>query len=206
MSTAIKDIRPIQCIFYSHVWAIHMLKHAGLGSFENQVLIELATISNLAAIFGEQGKARFGLAGMLRLSGRLEQFAQEFKNVPARLILAPKPEIPASALCSAVGLLATTPSFYQKATLLVHLNDAPQFASAYPYVNCFSMLWDIADVPTPTLVQLAQILVENHCITQETWRGFHLYKHPNRPVPDMKDRLATLKSILDDYPTLSGNN
>jgi hypothetical protein len=184
------------------VWAVHLLKQAGFNNLDNHILVELATTSNLAPVFGEQGKPRFGLAGMLRLSGRLEQFAQEFKNVPARLILAPKPEIPAAALCSAVGLLATTPSLYQKVILLIHINEASQFLAAYPYVNHFSIFWDIADNPSAALVSLAEILVNNQLLTSETWQGFHFYRHPNRPVPEIKERLAAFENVLQEFPSL----
>lgn len=196
--------RPIHCIFYSHAWAVHMLKYAGVNPDENPVVVELATASNLAPVFGEQGKARYGLSGLLRLSGRLEQFAQLHKNVIAPLVLAPRPEIPASALCSAVGLLGSTPSPYQKVYLLVHIDDAPKFAGAYPHAQKFSILWDLGDEPTAALGPLAEALVDNHCVSSETWGGFDFYQHPNRPVPDAAERQEAFQQVLREYPLLAG--
>ncbi|MEY3220281.1 MAG: hypothetical protein RIT27_1638 [Pseudomonadota bacterium] len=195
--------RPVNCLFYSHVWAIHMLKHAGISSFEKQVLIELAVSSNLAPVFGEQGKARYGLAGLLRLAGKLEQFVQTFKYVPAPLILAPRPEISAPALCSAVNLLPITTSDFQSVTLLVHIDDAPLFLSAYQAVSKFSILWDLADAPTPALVQLAELLTTHAFLTKETWAGFHLYKHPNRPIVDADNRRDLFQQTFQDFPDLA---
>lgn len=197
--------RPLRCIFYSHVWAIHMLKQAGLGAFDDKhVLVELAENSHLAAVFGEQGKPRFGIAGLLRLSGRLTQLTQTFKNVPAPLILAPRPGMTAAMLCSAAALLHTTPGEFETATLLVHIDDAPLFANAYAHVDQFSLLWDVQDPPTPALVKLAQTLAEQQVLSQDNWRGFNLYRHPNRSSPESAERLQHFKTLLQDYPLLSG--
>ncbi|OUD13078.1 hypothetical protein [Thioflexithrix psekupsensis] len=182
-----------------------MLKQAGLGAFDQQqVLIELAENSHLAAVFGEQGKPRFGIAGLLRLSGRLDSLVQTFKNVPSPLVLAPRPAMPAAMLNSAVGLLASTPAPYETATLLIHVEDAPLFAGCYAQVNEFSVLWDVLDPPSPALVAMAQTLADQQVITQHTWRGFHLYRHPNRNSPDAVDRMQQFKTILQDYPLLTG--
>jgi len=97
--------RPLHCVFYSHVWAVHMLKAANLGDMNKLVFIELASASNFASVFGLQGKARYGLAGLLQLGGRLEQVAQTLKYVPAPMVLAPHPPVPSAALCSAAAML-----------------------------------------------------------------------------------------------------
>ncbi len=198
------ETRTVQCIFYSHPWAVHMLKHAGLGEFDaNQVLVELAEVSNLAPVFGEQGKARWGLAGLLRLSGRLEQLVQTFKNVPSPVVLSPKPEVPAASLCAAAGMLAHTPGPHAKATLLINIQDAELFIPVYPHVDRFSILWDLADPAHGGLVKLAEVLAANHCLTPETWAGFHVYKHPNRAVSDAEQRRADFNRILEEFPALA---
>ncbi len=195
--------RPVHCLFYSHVWAIHMLKYAGIKNFEKQVLVEVATSSNLAPVFGEQGKARYGLAGLLRLAGKLEQFTQTFKYVPAPLILAPKPEVSIPALCSAVNLLSVSPSDFEGVILLIHVDEAPLFASAYQTVSKFSILWDLADAPTPALVKLAETLATNSFLNKETWAGFHLYKHPNRPILDVETRRDLFQQTFQSFPELA---
>lgn len=195
--------RPVHCIFYSHVWAVHMLKNAGIASFEKQVLIEVAVSSHLAPVFGEQGKARYGLAGLLRLAGKLEQFVQTFKYVPAPLILAPKPEVSVPALCSAVNLLSVSPSDFEGAILLVHVDDAPLFVSAYQNVSKFSILWDLADAPTPALVSLAETITKHGFLTKETWAGFHLYKHPNRPISNVESRRDLFQQTFQSFPELT---
>lgn len=196
--------RPLHCVFYSHVWAIHMLKNAGLGKFDKQVLIELAEHSNFAPVFGLQGKARYGLAGLLRLGGRLEQLGQVLKYAPAPVILAPNPPVSAAALCSAVAMLPSTQSQYEKAVLLVHISEADRFVDAYPHVDSFSILWDVADRPGQSLSRLAELLVDNQCISKERWQGFKLYRHPNRTLPDIAERQAALEAALSEYPALGG--
>ncbi len=195
--------RYIQCVFYSHVWAIHMLRRAHIGQFEDQVLIELSIESNLAAVFGEQAKPRLGLAGLLRLSGRLEKLVHSFNNIPCPLILAPQPNVALAALCSAVALLPSTPTTYQRITLLVHIDDSALFTHAYSYVDRFCVLWDIADIPTDTLITLAEILTDQHQINPSQWSGFHWYKHPNRPITDAPERIAALQALIAEYPLVT---
>ncbi len=193
----------LHCLFYSHVWTVHMLKNLKLGDWDKTVLVELAVNSNLAPVFGMQGKPRYGLSGMLRLGAKLEQLGQTYKYVPAPLLLAPQPNIPAAALCSAVGLTASSPSIYENVVLLVHVSEAPQFTDAYAYVNHFSIVWDIADPPTQSLVTLAEVLMANGCVSQESWKGFILYQHPNRVLADAQARRKALESVLQDYPLLA---
>ncbi len=196
--------RPIHCLFYSHVWAIHMLKQFGLENLEKQVIIELAQNSNLAPVFAEQAKPRYGLSGLLHLAGRLEQLSKPFKYVPAPLVLAPRPEISVAALNCAVALLPTTPTQYAGIVLLVHIEEAAHFVSSYAHVTRFSLAWDLADVPGSKLVELADLLVKEQLISEENWGGIHLYSHPNRKLEDAAQRDADFKAILQEYPLLSG--
>lgn len=196
--------RPIHCLFYSHVWVVHMLKQFHLENLEKQVIIELAQHSNLAPVFAEQAKPRYGLAGLLHLSGRLEQFAKPFKYVPAPLVLAPRPEPSVASMNSAAALLPTTQTQYQGILLLVHIEDAPQFVSSYAYVDKFSLAWDLADVPSSALVELADLLVKEQLISEENWGGIHLYNHPNRKLEDAAARQQEFDAILQEYPLLSG--
>lgn len=206
MTEALDTPRPLHCVFYSHVWAIHMLKHAGLGKFDKSVVIELAAASNFAPVLGLQGKARFGLGGLLRLGARLEQLGQEVKYVPAPLVLAPNPPLPVAALCSAAAMLPHATSEYEKAVLLVNIHEAVEFADTYAYMSEFTVLWDIADEPGPGLGRLAEALADSQCLDPQRWRGFKLYRHPNRALPDADQRQAALQSVLDEYPLLGGRS
>ena len=179
-----------------------MLKHARLGEFDNRVLVELAVSSNLAPVFGEHGKRRHGLAGLLSIKDGLERFATTFKNVPAPLILAPNPSVTEATMESAVALLGTIEGPYDQATLLVHVNDAPKFANTYHYVDRFDILWDTADLPNAALQQLTQVLVENHCVSKDRWGAFRLCRHPYRPLADAAERKVALQEILQEFPLL----
>ncbi len=195
---------PIHCVFYSHVWVVHMLKQFNLENLDKQVIIELAEHSNLAPVFAEQAKPRYGLAGLLHLSGRLEQLGKPFKYVPAPLILAPRPEMSATTMNCATALLPTTQTQYEGMILLVHIEDAPLFVSSYAYVDRFSLAWDLADVPSNTLVELADLLVKEQLITEDNWGKIHLYTHPNRKLEDLETRQSEFEAILQEYPLLSG--
>jgi hypothetical protein len=196
--------RPLHCVFYSHVWAVHMLKLkiAHWGDVNKLVIIELAELSNLAPVFGLQGKARYGLAGLLQLGGRLEQIAQTVKYVPAPIVLAPHPQVSAAALCSAVSMLPYSKSEYESAVLLIHISEAAHFVDIFPYLSTFSIFWDVADEPAQSLTRLAELLSDSQCLTKERWQGFTLYKHPNRVVPDANERQTALQAVLDEYPVL----
>lgn len=198
------NTRSVECVFYSHVWVVQMLEKLGVARGEATVLVELAETSTLAPVFGEQGKARHGLAGLLHPGGRLDKLAARLDGLPAPLLLAPRPEVPATALCSAVGVLGSTPGVFRRAVLLVHVNDAPRFAAAYPQVDRFRVLWDLADIPTGALVRLAEVLVAQHCVSEERWGGFGLYEHPRRAVADGAVRRAGFETLLGEYPGLVG--
>ena len=180
-----------------------MLQHTSLGNFEDHVLVELSTDSTLAAVLGLQGGSYPNIAGLLRLSASLEELTMRFDQIPAPVILAPHQRLSSATLCSVVGLLASAPGPYQTATLLVDINEANTFAPAYSHVSRFSILWDIMDVPNATLAQLADVLVENHCINPHSWNGLHWYTHSRRPVPDSKSRMAAFETILSHYPALT---
>ena len=179
-----------------------MLKYAQLGEFDNCVLVELATNSNLAPLFGEQGKRRYGLAGLLSLKDALERLGANFKNIPAPLILAPNPSVTEATMESAVALLGPATGPYNQAALLVHVNDAPKFANAYHHVDRFDILWDTADLPNIALEQLTRVLVENRCISVDRWGAFRLCRHPYRTSADAAERKATLQGILSEFPLL----
>jgi hypothetical protein len=197
-----RQSRLVQCLFYSHVWTTHLLRHAGLGNFNNAVLAELAVVSNLAVMFRQQAQMRLGLAGLLAHRNCLDKLGTNYPILPAPLILAPDPAVPAAALESAVSLLSTTTASYDKVTLLVHMNDAPAFANAYHHVDQFSILWDIADPPTGVLECLASVLADNDCITPQRWCGLHLCNHPLRALAAAGERRALLQSVLDEFPRL----
>lgn len=197
-----KQPRQVQCIFYSHIWSVSMVKHAGLGEMDNSILVELGVNSNIAPMFRAQAATREGLAGLLA-GNSLKKLGKELKSVPAPLILAPRPAVPAATLESAVSLLSYAEGEYEKITLLVHISDVPRFAGAYHHVDQFSVLWDIADFPDSNLVRMAKVLVEAQCITRERWRGFHFCNHPRRQVADFASRKDALLGIVNEFPQLT---
>lgn len=195
--------RRIQCVFYSHVWAIHILQQANLGPMSNTVLVELAVQSNLAPVFRAQKKERYGLAGLLAFNDCLDKIGTTYQQLSAPIVLAPNPMVTEATLESAVALLATTEGPYDKATLLVHINDAPQFSDAYQHVDEFHILWDLADAPNVALQNLCAILAKTHCLNQDTWGGFHLCSHPMRPLADADERRTMFDQIIGEHPALA---
>lgn len=195
--------RLVQCVFYSHVWTVHLLKHADLGPLANAVLAELAIESHLAPVFREQQKTRYGLAGLLAFSDCLDKLGGNYTNVPAPLILAPNPGVTEVTMESAVALLGSVSGPYDKATLLVHIADAARFANAYQYVDEFRVLWDLADFPNASIAALGDVLARARCLEDGRWRGFHLCSHPLRPTGDLQERRQAFAEAFEQYPALA---
>jgi hypothetical protein len=195
-----EKIRTLRCVFYSHIWSIHRLALAGLGDFNNDVLAELAVDSHLAPVFRRQFETRWGLAGVLTSSDCLDLISEKYPYVPAPLILAPNPSVSVSALESAVSVLASTPGQFTQATLLVHVDDAAKFAGCYAHIERFSVLWDLADLPSLALEQLATVLAEHDCLAPGRWAGLHVCRHPLRPVPDWEERRSDWQQIAGEFP------
>ena len=195
--------RTVHCVFYSHVWCIHLIDQAGLGELDNAVLIELANESHLAPVFSRQKNTRYGLPGLLVLPDQLEKLATQFRNLPAPLVLAANPKTTTVALESAAALLATVDNAYDKAVLLVHVNDAAEFINTYDYMDSFSILWDLADLPNRCLQNLTEVLANNHCLTDERWDGLHLCQHPRRPLIDADQRYTVWQNTLAEYPGIA---
>ena len=193
--------RILNCVFLSHPWQVSRLNYAGLGNLRDSILIELACESTLAAQFSVMRKKRDGLAGVL--TGKpLKKLGTSYSELPARLILAANPPISRTAIESAVALLPSAPGPYDSATLLVPVQEATQFANVYQYVDHFSILWDVADLPTQSLEQLTQLLAAQQCLSQERWAGLHLGGHRQRILPDGLERMTALKSIMAEFPAL----
>jgi hypothetical protein len=203
----------LNCVFYSHSWTTLLLKQIQAIGFERTVLIELSNYAVLSQVFLPKPHKSQSIVQLLAHHGDkkafsqifspkhsdiLQHLSQKYAELPAPLILAPQINACDFTQIEAIQLCAIEPSIFQEITLLIHYQEALNFASLYEYVDKFHIVWDIADLPTAKLTQLSQLLVE-HSLTKERWGGFHLCHHPKRHIEDSKQREAFFESIIDDY-------
>lgn len=197
--------RPVHCVFYSHNWTIYDLEALGLVKPKVDIIIELATQSALAATLNPSNKHHETLLGLLQPNLHLHQLGAFFKEINSLVVLAPHQTVNFNSLLSALALVITDDSSIEKAVVLVNINDAALFTLAYPYMRYFSIVWDIADYPNKNLVDLAQLLATEQCLTVQNWRGFYLSNHQKRLLPDSQAREALLKQLIDEFPFVKAN-
>jgi hypothetical protein len=195
--------RSIHCLFYSHVWSIYQLETLGLIKTGNELLVELALESKFAPAFDRDEARHKGLLELLQPGAQLHKIAYRPKNLNVPIILASNPPTTVDTLIAALSLVATVDSLIDEVTVLIHINDGPQFVSAYPLMSDFSIVWDIADFPSTGLLTLTESLVKEQCLNKDKWKGLHLCSHPNRQFPDNKLRESILRDLLNDFPALN---
>jgi hypothetical protein len=196
-----ESARPLHCVFYSHVWNIYALAETGLVNPKTDVILELATGSNFAPTLNPFGSYHENLLTLLQTNKHLHRLGTRFKGIPAPVVLAPASANLATML-SALALVITDNSPVANALVMVHINDAPKFATAYPMMATFSVLWDIADAPNADLPLMAKTLVAEECLDERRWGGIHFCQHPQRQLPDHQERTAALTQLLNSFPAI----
>jgi hypothetical protein len=192
----------IECLFYSHVWTIYELENLGIIKTGGELLIELATESRFAPVFDRSEKISKGIVSLLQPGFSVHKLAFRHSSIKAPIVLAPNPPVAIDNQLSALSLLPSIENHADKVIVMMHVNDAPSFASAFANMDNFSIVWDIADFPGSELSELGQSLLNQQCLSQETWKGFFLCNHPNRRLPDVKIRESVLKKLLNEFPAL----
>lgn len=195
--------RPIHCLFYSHVWSIYQLEALGLIKAKNPLLVELSVESKFAAVFDRCDQRHKGLIELLQPGTQLHKLAYRAKNINTPIILAPNPKASVDALIAALSVIASVDSPIDDVTVLIHINDGAQFVDAYSLMSDFSIVWDVADFPNAALLALTQALAKEQCLSKNKWKGFHLFNHPNRQLPENKVRESILRGLLNDFPVLN---
>lgn len=195
-----KAARPLHCVFYSHIWTVYSLQELGLLHPETDVILELATESNFSLALNPFNKYHENILGLLQPTLHLDDLGARFKDIAAPMVLAPHQPASLNALLGAIALATTDASPIEKAVVLIHINDAAKFASAYAYMSRFSIVWDIADYPNAGLPALAQVLATEQCLDEQRWHGIHLCNHKQRQLPDSAAREAALRELFDQFP------
>lgn len=176
-----------------------MLEELGLINPKTDIILELATESNVAAALNPSKESTKSIIELLQPDRHIHQLGSHFKGVAAPIVLAPSTPAPLNTLLSALALVNTDVSAIEKAVVLVHINDAPQFTLAYSLMDYFSIAWDVADYPTANLAALAQLLVTEQHLTEQSWRGIQLCHHKQRHSPDSEERTAILNQLMDEF-------
>ncbi len=195
-----KAARPLHCVFYSHIWTVYSLQELGLLDPETDVILELATESNFSLALNPFNKYHENILGLLQPTLHLDDLGARFKDIAAPMVLAPHQPASLNALLGAIALAITDASPIENAVVLIHINDAAKFASAYAYMSRFSIVWDIADYPNAGLPALAQVLATEQCLDEQRWHGIHLCNHKQRQLPDSAEREAALRELFDQFP------
>ena len=186
----------VHCLFYTHPWAIDALRHAKLGDLGQSLLVELAQQSQLASLIDAQHHLRPGVTGILRDPNHLDGLIVSEPRFPMSVILAPNPPVPDATMCSAIALLPSVRSKFNRFFVFVHLSEALNFRYAYPYCDRFSFLWDIADPPMFKMGELGVMLRDLGVLNRESWGGFFWFNHPRRHVSNLDARLTELRQIM----------
>lgn len=195
-----KSVRPLHCVFYSHIWTVYLLEELGLLNPETDTIVELASESNFSIALNPFNKYHENILGLLQPSMHLHDLGARFKDIAAPMVLAPHQPVSLNTLLAAIALATTDASPIEKAVVLVHINDAAKLAPAYAYMSRFSIVWDIADYPNAGLPALAQVLATEQCFDEQRWHGIHLCNHKQRQLPDSAERKAALRELFDQFP------
>jgi hypothetical protein len=196
----------VECVVYSHPWAVDMIKPRHFGNLQDTLIVELASRSQLASLFDLQHRLRHGLAGILADPRRIEDTAEHHDRLPAPCILAPNPPVSESAIVSAVATLPNLECRFDRFLLLVHVNEHYKFVHAMPYCTRFYFLWDLADPPTHPLATVAGNLRQQGVLSRSNWGGFFWFVHPKRRIPEPELRLAQLKQAMRGATRLIGQS
>ncbi len=186
----------VHCVFYTHPWAIDALRVAKLGELDRTLLIELARRSQLASLINTQQQLRSGVSGILRDPGELDGLIVTTPRFLVPVILAPNPCVPDATQASAIALLPSVKSSFNRFIVFVHLSEAMNFRYAYPYCDRFSFLWDVADPPMFKMGDIGAMLRDLGVLRRESWGGFYLFNHPRRHVSNLDSRLSELRKVM----------
>lgn len=186
----------VHCLFYTHPWTVDAIRNAKLGDLSRTLLVELAQRSQLASLIDVQHRMRPGVAGILRNPDQLDELIVTAPRFPVPVILAPNPMVSEATMVSAVALLPSVRSKFNRFVLFVHLSEALNFRYAYPYCDRFSFLWDVADPPMFSMGELGAMLRDLGVLKRESWGGFFWFNHPRRNVNNLQGRLNELKQAM----------
>jgi hypothetical protein len=186
----------VHCLFYTHPWSIDALRNAKLCDMNRTLLIELSQRSQLASLIDAQHQLRPGVTGILRDPDRLDELITLAPRFPLPVILAPNPPVADATMISAVALLPSVRSNFNRFMVFIHLSEALNFRYAYPYCDRFSFLWDVADPPMYKMGELGAMLRDLGVLKRESWGGFLWFNHPRRHVNNLEARLSELRRVM----------
>ena len=191
----------IDCIFYSHCWAILNLEKMGINSLEETIVIELSKQSSLNIVINNSSQ-RIGISALLNPQLSLDGLAEYFPNIAAKIILASSQPVSLNSLSSAAQVLAYKNTNAKRIILLVNMLDACELVEAWQHADTYAIYWDLADYISPSLATLGEKLAEYGCLSSTSWKGLHFYHNSLRPVSAPEDMLTAYKEVLKQYPSL----
>ena len=155
-----------------------VLKHLDMGTLApsvGEVLVEVALFPTLSYALGMETPAEYpGVAGVLAGRSSLDSLAVQAQGLAKPIVLAPGSGISAAAMDSAIAHLRDSEGG-RRITLLLHVSEWPGLSHAVSCVDRLVVAWDLADMPSDNLPELAAFVAREGLVSKPYWGGFLPY-------------------------------
>ena len=165
----------IEIVLYQNASAILQLESLGMAEDAKVLVLELSASSVLAPVFDQQAKLRFGLAGLLGDSSRIDTLPKTFTKNRRSIVLGSRPTVSASASQSALANLKNMPSDYDRFVIMLHLSEVDRFLYSLQIADSFSVLLNQQDPIPMGLIRAVKVLQQLEVLNASSWKGVGFY-------------------------------
>jgi len=165
----------IEIVLYQNASAILQLESLGMAEDAKVLVLELSASSVLAPVFDQQAKLRFGLAGLLGDSSRIDTLPKTFTKNRRSIVLGSRPTVSASASQSALANLKNMPSGYDRFVVMLHLSEVDRFLYSLQIADSFSVLLNQQDPIPMGLIRAVKVLQQLEVLNVSSWKGVGFY-------------------------------
>jgi len=165
----------IEIVLYQNASAILQLESLGIAEDAKVLVLELSASSVLAPVFDQQAKLRFGLAGLLGDSSRIDTLPKTFTKNRRSIVLGSRPTVSASASQSALANLKNMPSDYDRFVIMLHLSEVDRFLYSLQIADSFSVLLNQQDPVPMALIRAVKVLQQLEVLNASSWKGVGFY-------------------------------
>ena len=165
----------IEIVLYQNASAILQLESLGMAEDAKVLVLELSASSVLAPVFDQQAKLRFGLAGLLGDSSRIDTLPKTFTKNRRSIVLGSRPTVSASASQSALANLKNMPSDYDRFVIMLHLSEVDRFLYSLQIADSFSVLLNQQDPVPMALIRAVKVLQQLEVLNASSWKGVGFY-------------------------------
>ncbi len=187
----------IECILYTNPLAVRHLDALGVADDGSSLIIELSGGSVLAPVFDQQGRARFGVAGLLGEAKRIQRLGEFFEGLNNPVVLGSRPSVPAESSAGALSLLRMLDTPYRRLIVMMHLSEISRFAYALQLVDRFSILLAESDPVAFQLPSKIQLMAQMQLLDSTTWAGLFYFSPSGAPHGENID--ADCLDVLSEF-------